>query len=185
VIVPMGLLAWRLVHIVAALAMPSWTMRLLLLASWPFWFDVSLGNVLTFVVLAAAWALRGNRIAGMAFLALTLLIPRPLMFPVAAWLLWRQPGLRVPAVVMAVVIGGLTLATGLTGEWIGVLAGSTSEIEWMFNVGPSRWLGAWWLVAGVPLAAWLAWKGRVGLASLAVSPYLLPYYLMFSFVSTR
>jgi hypothetical protein len=66
-----------------------------------------------------------------------------------------------------------------------LFAGSTSEIEWMFNVGPSRWLGAWWLLAGIPLAAWLTWRGRVGLASLAVSPYLLPYYLMFGVLAQR
>lgn len=181
-IAPMGLLAWRVLHVVAALALPTWPMRLLVLASWPFWFDVSLGNVMVFVLLAAAWALRGHRIAGMAFLALTLLIPRPLMLPVAAWLLWRQPSLRIPAAVMAVALAVATLATGLAGAWLGTLAGSTSEIEWMFNVGPSRWLGAWWLLAGIPLAAWLTVKGRVGLASLAVSPYLLPYYLMFGFL---
>lgn len=179
IVTMMPLLAWRLLHVVAALAMPTWPMRLLVLASWPFWFDVSLGNVLVFLVLAAAWALRGSTLAAVAFLALTLLIPRPLMIPVAAWLLWRRPDLRLPFLGLAAVLGAATLATGLTGEWVAVLFGSTSEIEWMFNVGPSRWLGAWWLLLGIPLAVWLTWKGRVGLASLAVSPYLLPYYLLF------
>jgi hypothetical protein len=175
----LGLLGWRLLHVAAALAMPTWRMRLLLLASWPFWFDLSLGNVLTFALLAAAWALRGNRIAGMAFLALTLLIPRPLMLPVAAWLLWRQPGLRWPFVAMAAGVGALTLTTGLTDEWLRELLTHGARMnEWLFNVGPSRFVGTWWLLAGIPLGAWLTWKGRVGLAALAVSPYLLPYYLM-------
>jgi hypothetical protein len=175
---PLGLGLWRLLHVVAALAMPTWPMRLFLLAAWPFWFDVSLGNVMTFVLLAAAWALRGSRVAGLAFLAMMLLIPRPLMLPVAAWLLWRQPELRIPFAVGAVVIGALTLATGLADEWIRVLISSTNEIEWMFNVGPSRWIGAAWLIVGIPLAVWLTWRGRVGFASLTVSPYWLPYYLM-------
>jgi len=175
---PVGIGLWRLLHVAAALAMPTWPMRLLLLASWPFWFDVSLGNVMTFVLLAAAWAMRGSMVAGLAFLAMTLLIPRPLMLPVAAWLLWQRPDLRLPVAVGAAVIGALTLATGLTGEWVAVLAGSTSEIEWMFNVGPSRWVGAAWLLVGLPLAAWLTWRGRVGFAALAASPYWLPYYLM-------
>ena len=34
------------------------------------------------------------------------------------------------------------------------------------------------MVIGLPLAAWLTWKGRLGLASLAASPYWLPYYLL-------
>jgi hypothetical protein len=28
----------------------------------------------------------------------------------------------------------------------------------------------------VPLAAWLTLRGKLGWASLAISPYLLPYY---------
>jgi hypothetical protein len=87
---------------------------------------------------------------------------------------------------MAAGVGALTLATGLTDEWLRELLTHGARMnEWLFNVGPSRFVGTWWLLAGIPLGAWLTWKGRIGLASLAVSPYLLPYYLMFSFVSTR
>jgi len=45
--------------------------------------------------------------------------------------------------------------------------------------GPPAWLGSAWLLIGVPLGAWLTWRGRVGWAGLAISPYwLMPYYLM-------
>jgi hypothetical protein len=175
----LGLTGWRLLHVAAALALPSWPMRLLVLASWPFWFDVSLGNVLTFCLLAAAWALRGSRVATFAFFALTLLVPRPLMLPIAAWLLWKRPEWRLPFLGMAVVAAGGVLATGLADDWLReLLAHGSRMYDWTFNVAPSRWIGAWWLLAGIPLAGWLTWKGRVGLAALAVSPYLLPYYLM-------
>ena len=93
-------LLWRALHVIAALAMPTWPMRLLLLASWPFAFDLQLGNVMTFVLLAAAWALRGNRIGALAFIACCLLFPRPFMLPIAVWLLWKQPWLRWPAVAL-------------------------------------------------------------------------------------
>ena len=44
------------------------------------------------------------------------------------------------------------------------------------DVGPARIIGAVWVPCGVALAALLTWKGRLGLASLAASPYWVPYY---------
>lgn len=46
------------------------------------------------------------------------------------------------------------------------------------NFSPTRLIGVVWLLIGVPLAAWLTWKGRVGIAGLAMTPYLLPPYLL-------
>ena len=45
------------------------------------------------------------------------------------------------------------------------------------RAGSSAWFR--WLLIGVPLATWLTVKGRPGFASLAASPYWLPYYLLF------
>jgi hypothetical protein len=171
-------IVWRGLHVIAALALPTWPMRILLLASWPFAFDLQLGNVMTFVILAAAWALHGSRVGALVFLAFCLLLPRPLMLPIAAWLLWRQAWLRWPFVAMFVVHAALVIATGLGGAWLGRLLSSTNEIGSAFNIGPTAVVGLWWLVIGVPLGVWLFWRGRVGLAGLAISPYLLPYYLM-------
>lgn len=178
---PLGLmtpLAWRALHVAGALAMPTWPMRLLLLASWPFAFDLQLGNVMTFVLLAAAWAMRGNRIGPLVFLAFCLLFPRPFMLPIGAWLLWRQPWLRWPFVAIFVAHAALVLATGLGGAWLTQLFASTEMVGSIFNVGPTAVIGLWWLLIGIPLGAWFFWRGRVGLAGLAISPYVLPYYLM-------
>ncbi len=49
------------------------------------------GNTFTFVVVAAAFALRGSRFGALAFLALTALMPRPVQIPLALWLLWTRP----------------------------------------------------------------------------------------------
>jgi hypothetical protein len=76
--------------------MPSWPLRIATLLAWPFWYDLLLGNVLVFVLLAGARALRGSRVATFAFLAMTVLMPRPLMVSLAAWLLWQRPGWRIP-----------------------------------------------------------------------------------------
>jgi hypothetical protein len=71
------------------------------------------------------------------------------------------------------------LATGQAAAWIGELVGGVpNDYVNPSNIGPSRFLGLAWLVVGVPLAAWLTVKGRIGLASLVISPYVLPYYLM-------
>jgi hypothetical protein len=179
--IPLGLmtpLIWRALHVAGALALPTWPMRLLLLASWPFAFDLQLGNVMTFVLLAAAWGLRGNRVGALVFLASCLLFPRPFMLPIGAWLLWRQAWLRWPFVGMFFVHAALVVATGLGGAWLTQLFASTEMVGSVFNVGPTALIGLWWLLIGIPLGAWFFWRGRVGLAGLAISPYLLPYYLM-------
>lgn len=177
-IAPIGDTAWRLIHLVAALGMPSWPMRLVTLGSWPFWFDVEAGNVMVFVVLAAAWALRGNAVGMAAFITMAVLMPRPLMLPVLAWLLWRHRTWVLPFAGLVAIHGIAVAVTGWGDEWLAVLASSSNEIGSPLNLGPSRWIGLWWLVAGIPLAAWLTLRGRVGWASLAISPYWLPYYLL-------
>ena len=174
-----GTLGWRLLHVAAALAMPTWPMRLLALASWPFWYDVEAGNILTFTVLAAAWALRGSRVGTGAYLILVVLIPRPLMIPVAAWLLWQRPEWRLPFAGAFAAHAVAVFATGWGSAWVGSMLAAGGDVAIQSNVGPSRFIGTLpWVVIGLPLAAWLTWKGRPGFASLAASPYWLPYYLL-------
>jgi hypothetical protein len=175
----LGAEGWRLLHVIAALALPSWPLRIATLVSWPFWYDVQTGNVLVFVLLAAAWALRGNRVGIGAYLALTLLVPRPLMLPVAAWILWKQPAWRLPFVAAFALQAVAVVAIGSGAEWIATLVAAGEDAGLPSNVGPSRFIGVGlWLAIGLPLALWLTAKGRLGLASLASSPYWLPYYLV-------
>jgi hypothetical protein len=173
-----GTSAWRLLHFAAVFAMPNWRLALATVISWPFWFDVETGNTMVFVLLAAAWAISGSRVGTFAFLALTLLIPRPLMLPVAIWLLWSRPEWRLPFATMFAVHGVLVLASGWGPEWVAELLWTPTIYTSPSNVGPSRFIGLAWLIVGIPLAGYLTWKGRLGLASLAISPYLLPYYLI-------
>jgi hypothetical protein len=157
----------------------------LMLVSWPFWFDAISGNVLTFVVLTAWWALKGNRVAIFAYLALCLLMPRPLMLPVAIWLLWKHAEWRLPFAGMVAINAVLVLMTGLADDWIPALFAATDTWQHKLNFGPSRLIGPAWLIVGIPLAAFLTWRGRLGLASLAVSPYLLPTYWLFAILESR
>jgi len=173
-----GLVAWRVAHFVALAALPSRRLALLLLVSYPFWFDVNTGNLMVFVLLAAAWAYRGNNVATGAYLVLCVLVPRPIMLPLLAWILWQRPGWRLPFVGIAAVGLLAALPTGYLPEWLGSLFRSgADEIGNDFNLSPSQFIGAAWLIIGVPLAAWLTFRGRLGWASMAVSPYLLPYYV--------
>ena len=176
---PMGALAWRLLHILAALALPTWPMRLVTLAAWPFWYEVEAGNVMVFVLLAAAWAIRGNAFGIAGCVIFSLLVPRPLMLPVLAWIIWQRPDWRMPMLVIAAAHLAAALATGWSTAWVEMLLTLGGEQGSPNNLGPTRWLGASWLLIGVPLGAWLTWKGRLGWASLTVSyPYVLPYYLL-------
>lgn len=173
-----GITAWRAAHFVALALLPSRRLGLLLLVSYPFWFDVTTGNLLVFVLLAAAWAYRGNGVATVIYLALCVVVPRPLMLPLLAWILWQRPVWRLPFA--GIVAAGIltALPTGYLLEWIGSFVRSgAQDIANDFNLSPSRFIGAAWLAIGVPLAAWLTIRGRLGWASMAISPYLLPYYV--------
>ena len=74
-----------------------------------------------------------------------------------------------------------TILVALTGyglEWISSLFGVGGELNSPFNYGPSALIGYFWVPIGVALAIWLTIRGRLGLASLAISPYWLPYYFL-------
>jgi hypothetical protein len=178
VIEPLGVWLWRVILVAGALAMPTWRLRLLVLVSWPFWTDWGNGNLLTLIFLSAVYAWRGSRIGTLAFLAFALLIPRPLLAPMGLWILWKRPEWRWRFAGMFVVHALLVLWTGLGPEWIRTLLRVGPELtDSIYNYGPSRVLGAWWLVIGVPVGVWLFWRGRVGWAGLAISPYVWAYYL--------
>jgi len=144
----------------------------------PFWADVYEGNILTFSLVLAVVALRGSRAASLAYIALVFLVPRPLMFPVAAWLLWQRPSLRWPAIGIFAVQIIAVLLTGYGAEWLQRLLTSGDEIA-LHNAGPSALIGVWWIPIGLALAVLLTWRGRLGLASLAASPYVILYYWIF------
>lgn len=177
-LVPLGLEGLRVLLVASALAMPSWTLRIVVLTSWMFWTDVTTGNLLTPIFLSAVWAWRGSRIGTAAFLAGALLIPRPLLVPMGLWLLWKRPEWRIPFAVMLAVAIALNLATGQVDDWVRtVIAVGPGLQSFAFNLSPTHMIGWWWMLAGVPLAAWLTWRGHVGWAGLAISNYVWIYYL--------
>lgn len=177
-IVPLGLTAWRLAQVAAVFTLRDWRVIALVLLSAPFWMDVTSGQAMTFVAVAAWHAVRGGRIGTWLFLAFALLMPRPLMLPVLIWLLWRRPELRLGFVLLLVVHSVAVVASGLGLDWVARLLQSGSELRHVNNLAPSRWIGAAWVPIGLALAGWLTLRGRLGLASLAASPYLFPYYLL-------
>ncbi|MDQ2854255.1 MAG: hypothetical protein M3R32_05290, partial [Chloroflexota bacterium] len=135
----LGLVAWRVAHFAALALLPSRRLAVLLLLSYPFWFDVVTGNLMVFVLLAAAWALRGNRWATAVYLALCVLLPRPIMVPLLVWILWQRPAWRLPFVGIAAVGLLSALPTGYLPAWIGSLFRSgADEIANDFNLSPSR-----------------------------------------------
>ena len=175
--VALGLTIWRLLHLAVLLFLP-WRVVLITMIAWPFWEDVYNANVMTFVLVAGWLAINGSRSGTIAYLLLAALVPRPLMLPLVVWILWKQPWSRWPVAIGLVAYAGLTIATGEAGGFVGALTRGGGMIEFERNYGPSRWFGWAWLIVGVPLAGWLLWKGRIGFASLAISPYLLPYHFI-------
>lgn len=174
----LGLPVWRVAQFLALAALPSRRLALLLAVSYPFWFDVTTGNLMVFVLLAAAWAYRGNGAATVVYLALCVLVPRPIMLPLLAWILWQRPSWRLAFV--GIVVAGIATAlpTGYLAEWMGtIFKAGADELGNDFNLSPSHLIGAWWLLIGTPLAVWLTARRHLGWASMAISPYLLPYYV--------
>lgn len=177
-IIPLGLTAWRLAQLAAVMTLRDWKVIVIVLLSAPFWMDVTSGQAITFVAVVAWHAVSGSRIGTWLFLALSLLMPRPLMLPVLIWLLWKRPELRRGFVLLVIVHTLAVLASGLGPDWIARLLESGTEVQHVNNLAPSRWIGLAWAPIGLALAAWLTVRGRLGLASLAASPYLFPYYLL-------
>ncbi len=174
-----GLVAWQALHVAALALLPGWRLRALVLVSWPFWYDLAAGNLVTFVAVAAYWMLRRSTAGTLATLVLALLIPRPFMLVLAAWALWDQPRWRVPF--LGLLTANLALL-GLSGEgpaWAARLMESAAELPGHpSNIGPTRLFGMAWLIVAAPLSA-LAWlRGWIGVAALLVMPYLFPYYLL-------
>ena len=165
-------------HMLAVATLPR-NVGLLVAVSFPFWFDLLWGNVFTLVFVAAWWAMKGNRWGVVAFLVLTLLMPRPVQIPLALWLLWKEPWVRLPFVGIFLGHAALVGVSGYLPEWIGTLsAASGYEANMAYNLGPTRLFGYWWFVVGIPLAVYL-FRRHPHLAGLALSPYLLgQYWLM-------
>lgn len=174
---------WSALHLAVLPLLRDWRLIALVGTSWPFWTDIHAGNGVTFVFVAAALALASSRAGTWATSALALLIPRPLIVPLILWILWKRPEWRGRFAALFVIHAALVLATGWGNEWLTVLIGSSrDEFANGFNMAPSSIIGPWWTVIGVPLAAWLTWKGRVGLSGLALAPYWFSYYLLFGFL---
>jgi hypothetical protein len=173
-----GYRGWQLVHLAALLALPR-RIALLTLISWPFWYDVISGNTVVFVLVAATAGLSGRRWGAVVFLVMTVLMPRPFMFPLAAWFLWRDRALWAP---FAAFFGVHAIAVVLTGwgdEWIQrLLLTPGTERLIPSNLSPTHWLGWGWMPFSI-LLAWLAWRrGWRATASVLVNPYWFPYYFM-------
>lgn len=168
VLVKVGVLAflWRSPWLVA-----------LALVSYGFWADLWAGNTFTFVFVAGALAIRGNRWAALAYFALLLLTPRPVQLPLATWLLWQDRSLWRPAALLALGLGVATLATGYAFDWLRAMLAYGADAYTFYGF---TWaFGKAWLIVGIPLAVWLTWKGRPGLAGFVASPYTLStYWLM-------
>jgi hypothetical protein len=142
--------------------------------------------MLVFVVLAAAWAIRGSRVATGVYLLLVLLVPRPLMLPVAAWLLWKRPEWRLPFLGLTCFSLAAIAVSGWGDDWLRFLVTLSTQFDSPNNLGPTRLVGAAWLLIAVPLGTYLTVRGHLGLASVAVSyPYVLPYYLIMLLLEVR
>jgi hypothetical protein len=175
-----GVWPWVALHVAAVLLLRDKLLIVLVLGSWAFWTDALVGNVFTFTFVAGAMARRGSRPAAFAYLALLLLMPRPVQIPLAVLLLWRTPALRWPFVGMIVLHAVAVVASGYAVDW--TLAVAEFSAKPHFNIGPTHFVGTVWLVVGVPLAVLLFWRRRVGWAGLALSPYVQPQYLLMPFV---
>ncbi len=80
--------------------------------------------------------------------------------------------------ILAAGILGASLGTGHGGDWLLSLRQTGQELGSIEDLGPALLIGVWWVPIGLALGAWLTVKGRLGLASIAASPYWLPYYLL-------
>jgi len=173
-VVQVGYWPWVAAHVASVFLLRSPLLIGLVLTSYAFWFDTAQGNTLTFALVAGVLAMRRSHLAGIVYLALVIVIPRPLVVPLAVWLLWKHPGLRMPFAIMFAAHAVIVLANGWAEPWMMTVLtyDGPAGIYKLSNL-----LGPLWIMAPF-VGAWLGWKGYVGWAGLLVSPYLLPQYLM-------
>lgn len=184
VVQPLGFGAWSVLHLAALLTIRRPLVIVAALVTVPFWQDVVSGNMVTFAFVAAWHALHGSRTGIVAFCVITALVPRPLMIPVLAWLLWRSGPARYAFGVSLTVVGVMTLATGQLGPLLGNFL-DTPQMGADFNLAPSLQVGWAWVAVAWPLAAFAWWRGRLGFASVLASPYWIGYYLLFALLELR
>jgi len=170
-------------HVAVLAFLRDWRVIAIVLLAWPFWEDALNGGITTFAFVAAWAAIEGSSVGVAAFVLPAVLVPRPLMLPVLAWLAWHRPLARWLIALGAFGVVAVSFATNQLGPWLQRLVEVGAPPT--FNLAPSAWIGGWWVLIGLPLAAWLTIRGRLGLASLAASPYLLVYYLGFALLELR
>lgn len=179
----LGYWPWVALHVAVVFLLRDWRLIGLTLIAWPFWLDAALGNTMTFFMVAGVLALRGSRGWGVAYLVGCLLIPRPVQLPLALWLLWNRPDLRLPLIGLFAVHALVVLFSGYGAEWIATALSLGGGVSRATNaIGPSGWFGLGWLIAGIPLGVWLFLRGHVGWAGVTITPYLFPYYLLMPLV---
>lgn len=72
--------AWTAAQVALLLTLPR-RLAVIALLAFPFWADIQAGNILVFTFVTGFHALRGNGWAGAAFVAMALIVPRPLVAP--------------------------------------------------------------------------------------------------------
>jgi hypothetical protein len=169
---------WRAAQLASLALLRDWRLIALALTSWPLWDAMFAANATLLVVTVGFAALSGSRWVSIIYLTMCALIPRPWMAPTALWLIWKRPDLRWPAVVIAMLGVGSAVAMGWADEWVGVLLTTGTELANPNNWSPTRIFGLAWLIVGLPLGAWLTWKGRIGLAGLVIAPYAFTHYYL-------
>lgn len=181
----LGYWPWFALH-VAVLWLLRFSPPLIVLTvvSWGWWLDAMMGNAFTFIFVAGLLAVRGSRGWALVYLALLCLMPRPVQMPLAIWLVWKMPDVRLPAAAIIVTHGVLALLSGELGAWVRILASTASDPAG-YNLSPTALIGLAWLIVGVPLSIWLTWKGRVGWAGLAITPYVFPIYWLMPLIDLR
>ncbi len=185
-IVAVGWLPFIAAHFAVLLLLRDPRLVAVMLLWWPFWNDMLWGNLVTFVFVAAWLALSGSRVATIAFYVMAMLMPRPLMLPILVWLLWKQPNTRVCFAGLLAAHLGLVLVSGLGDEWfVRLVATPAGELLHESNFTLTRFVGWAWVPIGAVLAILFVAKGRIGLASIAIQPYLFPYYMMFGLLELR
>jgi hypothetical protein len=167
----LGQWIWQALHLITVAFIPSWPIRLLVLLSAAFWMDAWEGNVGVFFMVAGYWAIRDSRPGSWSFMALCLMIPKPIYLPALVWILWRKPENRRPFLYLFAVHAVAVLATGYAFDWLVALPGSSHDIDGPFNFMPSRFIGWWWWPIGLALSAWLVTKDHPGWAGVTSALY--------------
>lgn len=169
------------VQLATVVLLRDWRLIVLVLSSFFFWPAILGENPLfTLTLVAGMLAWRGSDRWALVYLALSVMIPRPLQIPLMVLLLWERSRLRLPFLIGFAVHALLVLGSGYALPWAQVVIEQARTP--VMDIGPRTLITPYWLWISIPFGVLFVALRKPGWAGLFFSPYWLGGYFLWPLI---